>query len=196
MQVKNSEPHTGVGNSVEHRINGKLDPEARQALIATKARNNPKERFDNLLHHLTPELIPECLAKIPRKSAAGVDGMTADQALGNLDWLLPPILEAIHKGTYQAPSVRRVYVPKLNSGKRPIGIPPIIDRSVQAAISKILNEIYELLIWISSKDWMSSRTSNNQRIDAQVEARLCTRSGYSRFLWKLKQGLVKKVPES
>lgn len=141
--MRNSEPHTAVDNLVGRRINPGFDPESRRALIAAKARNNPKERFDNLLHHLTPSLILECLAKIPRKSATGVDGMTADQALENLDWILPPIMETIHKGNYQAPPVRRVYVPKLNNRKRPIGIPPVVDRAIQASMSKILNEIYE-----------------------------------------------------
>lgn len=141
--MKNSEPHSAVGNLTERRFSSGHDPESRRALIAVKARNNPKERFNNLLHHLTLDLVRECLAKIPRNSATGIDGMTADQALKNLDWILPPILKAIHEGNYQAPPVKRVYVPKGNGGKRPIGIPPIVDRAIQAAMSKILNEIYE-----------------------------------------------------
>jgi hypothetical protein len=75
-----------------------------------KARNQPKEKFVNLMHHLTFELVKECLEKIPRKSAPGVDGMTVATALENLDWLLPPILSAIHQGNYDAPPVRRVFV--------------------------------------------------------------------------------------
>jgi hypothetical protein len=47
------------------------DPVSRRAAIAAKARTNPKEQFNNLLHHLTYELVAECLAEIPRSSAAG-----------------------------------------------------------------------------------------------------------------------------
>jgi len=95
------------------------------------------------MHHLTFELVKECLENIPRKSAPGVDGMTVETALKNLDWLLPPLLDAIHQGRYEAPPVRRVFIPKSSGGQRPIGVPEIIDRAIQAAMAKILGEIYE-----------------------------------------------------
>ena len=69
--------------------------------------------------------------------------MTRDEALANLDWILPPILKSIHQGNYDAPPVRRVYIPKANGGKRPLGVPSIIDRAIQAATATILNQIYE-----------------------------------------------------
>lgn len=137
------EPNTASGNSDEHRNRTGLDPESKRALIAAKARNQPKVKFVNLMHHLTFDLVKECLEKIPRKSAPGVDGMTAETALENLDWLLPPLLKAIHQGQYEAPPVRRVHIPKANGGQRPIGVPEIIDRAIQAAMAKILGEIYE-----------------------------------------------------
>ena len=137
------EPNTASGNSAEHRNLPGLDPESKRALIAAKARSQPKEKFVNLMHHLTFDLVKECLEKIPCKSAPGVDGMTAEAALRNLDWLLPPLLKAIHQGRYEAPPVRRVHIPKANGGQRPIGVPEIIDRAIQAAMAKILGEIYE-----------------------------------------------------
>ncbi len=137
------EPNTASGNLVGHRHRPGLDPQSKRALIAARARNQPKEKFVNLMHHLTFELIRECLERIPRKSAPGVDGMTVETALENLDWLLPPILRAIHQGKYEAPPVRRVHIPKASGGTRPIGVPEIIDRAIQAAMAQILSEIYE-----------------------------------------------------
>jgi hypothetical protein len=96
--VKRQGPHTEVGDPSEHSGGWKEDPVSRRAAIAAKARMNPKEQFSNLLHHLTYDLIEECLHKIPRTSAVGIDGMTVDQARENLSWLLPPILQQIHKG--------------------------------------------------------------------------------------------------
>jgi group II intron reverse transcriptase/maturase len=116
---------------------------AKLALIAAKARNEPNVQFNNLLHHLTYELIEECLAKIPKNSAPGVDGMTVEQARQNLSWLLPPLLKQIHQGRYEAPPVRRVYIPKADGKQRPLGVPAVIDRAIQAATAKILGEIYE-----------------------------------------------------
>jgi group II intron reverse transcriptase/maturase len=89
------------------------------------------------------KLVEECLHKTPRNSATGVDGMTVTQARDNLNWLLPPLLQQIHKGQYEAPPVRRVYIPKADGGKRPLGVPQVLDRAIQKAAATVLNEIYE-----------------------------------------------------
>src|SRR5690606_3690396 len=102
------------------------DTSTRLARIAVKARMSRKERFNNLLHHLTPDLIIENLAKIPLKSATGVDKMTVGRVEKNLDWLLPPVMKQIHEGRYEAPPVRRVYIPKPDGRKRPIGVPTVL----------------------------------------------------------------------
>jgi retron-type reverse transcriptase len=125
-----------------HRA-GQLTQAQRRAQIAARARSQPKEKFSNLLHHLTPELITQCLSAIPGKSAAGVDEITVEEVKANLSWMLPPILKEIHQGRYQAPPVRRVYIPKPDGRKRPLGIPTVLDRAIQAAMAQILNQIYE-----------------------------------------------------
>lgn len=141
--MKKLEPYSEMGDSGRHR-EAEQDPQAiRRALIAVKARNNPKEQFNNLMHHLTPELVGSCLAKMPLKSAPGLDGMTVGQAEKNLAWLLPPILKQVHQGKYEAPSVRRVFIPKATGGQRPLGVPNVLDRALQGSVAKILNEIYE-----------------------------------------------------
>src|SRR5438046_3002703 len=141
--MRKTEPHTEAGNPVGPRAGERHDPVSRRAAIAAKARKNPKEQFNNLLHHVTYELIAECLSDVPQSSAAGVDGMSVKQARENLSWLLPPILKQIHEGRYTPPPVRRVYIPKADGSKRPIGVPAVIDRAIQGAMAKVLNEIYE-----------------------------------------------------
>jgi hypothetical protein len=141
--MRKSEPHTEAGNPAGPSAGKGHDPVSRRAAIAAKARTNPKEQFNNLLHHLTYELVAECLDEIPRSSAAGVDGMSVKQARENLSWLLPPILKQIHEGRYTPPPVRRVYIPKADGSKRPLGVPAVIDRAIQGAMAKVLNEIYE-----------------------------------------------------
>lgn len=135
------EPHTAVGDANKRR--GGSEPQSKRALIAARARLNPTEKFSSLAHHLDVDLIKEHLQKIPLKSATGVDGMTVEQARTNADWLLRPIMNQIHKGQYDAPPVRRVYIPKSDGRQRPIGVPQVLDRSIQGATATILNEIYE-----------------------------------------------------
>jgi group II intron reverse transcriptase/maturase len=69
--------------------------------------------------------------------------MTVETARQNLEWILPGIMKQLHEGRYEAPAVRRVYIPKADGGKRPIGVPQVIDRALQRATAGILNEIYE-----------------------------------------------------
>jgi len=132
-----------MGNLIERSIEIMNNPVSKRARIAAKARSNPKEKFGNLMHHLSHAMIEENLRKIPKNSAPGVDGMTVEQAQKNLSWLLPPLLSQIHKGQYLAPPVRRVLIPKTDGKQRPIGVPEIVDRSIQAGMAQILNEIYE-----------------------------------------------------
>lgn len=140
--MKTMGPHSAVEHRDQLSVNSD-QPKSKLALIAAKARSNPAERFNSLMHHVTPELIAECLEKIPLNSAAGVDGMNKAQARRSLTWILPPIMEQIYKGQYQAPAIKRVYIPKSNGGLRPLGIPGIVDRAIQSAVVCVLNEIYE-----------------------------------------------------
>ena len=141
--MKIEEPYTVVGNPSVLSNGAGNDPTSKRARLAVKARSNPKEQFTNLLHHVNYKLVEECLYKIPLKSASGVDGMKVGEARKNLNWLLPPLLEQIHKGQYEPPPVRRVYIPKTDGGKRPLGVPQVLDRAIQAATAKVLNENYE-----------------------------------------------------
>lgn len=55
--------------------------------IAVKARSDSKVQFTSLAHHLTPELLWECLHRIPNNSAAGIDGMSVKVAKESFnDW--------------------------------------------------------------------------------------------------------------
>jgi RNA-directed DNA polymerase len=113
------------------------------ARVAAVARSNPKLKFNNLMHHLTPELIKECIRAVPNSSAVGVDGMSKEQVEANLSQLIPAALKDMHKGAYVAPPVQRVFIPKADGKQRPIGIPTIFDRGCQAGMAKVLEGIYE-----------------------------------------------------
>lgn len=77
------------------------------------------------------------------KGAHGVDGMTVDELLQYLKENGGPLRQSILDGNYCPNPVRRVEIPKENGKKRKLGIPTVVDRVVQQAISQVLTPIFE-----------------------------------------------------
>jgi len=112
--------------------------------IAAKALKERSLVFTSITHHITKELIYESLNHISKSSAAGIDGMDVETAKKEFDQWSTEILAAIHRKSYKPPAVRRVWIPKPGKAeKRPIGVPCVIDRSLQRSTYKVLNAIYE-----------------------------------------------------
>jgi retron-type reverse transcriptase len=75
---------------------------------------------------------------------AGIDGKTKANFLGDLTGSLKCLQDSLRARTFEPMPVRRVYIPKPNSGKkRPLGIPILRDRIVQEALRMILEPIWE-----------------------------------------------------
>jgi RNA-directed DNA polymerase len=89
-----------------------LTMETKLEQIAAKARREPNLRFTSLAHHITRDRVLENLSKIPKWSAAGVDGQTVEVAKKSFDGWIEPMLQSIHREGYRAPDIRRVYIPK------------------------------------------------------------------------------------
>lgn len=77
------------------------------------------------------------------KGAPGVDKMTVEELGGYLFQNKDKIKELIRKRMYQPKPVKRVYIPKENGDKRSLGIPTVLDRTIQQAITQVLSPIYE-----------------------------------------------------
>ena len=77
------------------------------------------------------------------KGAHGVDKMEVGEMLNYLKTNGEAIKQAITEGKYKPNPVRRVEIPKDDGGKRPLGIPTVIDRLIQQAIAQVLSPIYE-----------------------------------------------------
>ena len=78
------------------------------------------------------------------KGAPGVDKRTVDELDSYFKKHQAEIKDAIMKMKYRPQAVRRVYIPKANGKKRPLGIPTVVDRVIQQAVTQVLMKIYDL----------------------------------------------------
>ncbi len=77
------------------------------------------------------------------KGSAGIDGMKTEELRDYIRSHPKEISESVRNGTYRPNPIMRVYIPKDNGEKRPLGIPTVKDRFVQQAIALVLSEEYE-----------------------------------------------------
>jgi RNA-directed DNA polymerase len=77
------------------------------------------------------------------KGAAGVDKISVKRFEAGKERYLRELEEDLRSGMYQASPVRRVYIAKSATKKRPLGIPVVKDRIVQTALKLVLEPIYE-----------------------------------------------------
>ena len=117
----------------------------KQERIAELARQSPQMAFTSLAHLMDLDWLTEAYRRTRKDAAAGVDGVTSAEYETDLEGNLQRLLDRVKSGTYRAPPVRRVHIPKGNSKTetRPIGIPTLEDKVLQRAIVMLLEPIYE-----------------------------------------------------
>jgi RNA-directed DNA polymerase len=77
------------------------------------------------------------------KGSHGIDGVSVERFAARQEFYLQELHEALKEGRYQPLPVKRVWIPKTGGGKRPLGIPAVKDRIVQAALKKVIEPIFE-----------------------------------------------------
>jgi RNA-directed DNA polymerase len=126
------------------RTTGLEEISPRLQRIAELARQTPKWVMTTLAHHIDVQWLHVAYDRTRKDGAAGTDGMTAEQYAENLEENLRSLLERFKSGSYRAPSLRRVYIPKGDGKKtRPIGIPTFEDKILQRAVAMTLEAVYE-----------------------------------------------------
>ncbi len=130
------EPEKPRGNAV--------DVSTRLCRIAEIAKRVPDECLVSLAHHIDVLWLQEAFERTRKGGGLGIDGQTADEYRKHLVENLESLKERAKSGTYHAPSVRRVYIPKPGSTEtRPIGVPTFEDKVLQRAVVMVLEPIYE-----------------------------------------------------
>lgn len=111
--------------------------------VRQAARKNGKLRFTALLHHVDIEQLRCSYNSLKKDAAAGVDGMTWEEYGRDLEGRLRDLHGRIHRGAYRAQPSRRVWIPKPDGRRRPLGIAALEDKVVQHAVGTVLNQIWE-----------------------------------------------------
>jgi retron-type reverse transcriptase len=109
------------------------------------------------------------------RGAAGIDGMTVGEFPAFIRQHWEEERSSLRRGTYQPKAVRRVEIPKATGGKRPLGIPTVLDRVIQQAIAQVLGPLFEPEFSAHSYGFRPGR-SGHQAIRAVQQA---AREGYT-----------------
>jgi group II intron reverse transcriptase/maturase len=80
---------------------------------------------------------------VTNKGASGIDEMTVDELGAYIKENEDAIVQSLRNRTYIPKPVRRVYIPKDNGKERPLGIPTVLDRTIQQAVAQPISDIYE-----------------------------------------------------
>ena len=137
---RESEPNEGKMGETQGSatVSTKIE---RIAKLAREIRDRP---LTTLAHHIDVDWLREAYRRTRKDGARGVDGQSAEQYAEHLEEHLRDLLERAKSGTYRAPPVRRVHIPKGDGSQtRPIGIPTFEDKVLQRAVAMLLEAVYE-----------------------------------------------------
>jgi len=111
--------------------------------VREAARGDSTLKFTALLHHANKDCLTEAFFNLKKTAAVGVDGVTWQEYERNLEVHIADLHDRLHRGAYRARPSRRVWIPKPDGRKRPLGIASLEDKIVQQAVLWVLQSIYE-----------------------------------------------------
>jgi group II intron reverse transcriptase/maturase len=145
--------------------------------IAKLSREMPGVALTALSHHIDVDWLREAYRRTRKDGAAGVDGQTADEYAEKLEENLQSLLDRAKSGTYRAPAVRRVHIPKGSGGTRPLGIPTFEDKVLQRAVAMALEAVYEQDFLDCSYGFRPGRSAH-QALDELQHQAVCMAGGW------------------
>jgi retron-type reverse transcriptase len=100
-------------------------------------------RLTNVAQYVDEELLRLAFRSLRKQAVPGVDRQSYEDYAAELDQNLKNVYARLKSGRYQAPMIRRAYIPKANGKLRPLGITTIEDRVVQKAVAWVLSAVFE-----------------------------------------------------
>ncbi|MBN1548790.1 MAG: group II intron reverse transcriptase/maturase [Syntrophaceae bacterium] len=117
--------------------------ETKLTLITRRAQEDKKCKFNNLMHLIDEGSLLESFRMLKKGKAAGVDGASMEDYKRDLEKNISGLLVRMKNMSYRPQPVKRVYIPKGNGERRPLGIPTVEDKLVQMCFCRILEAVYE-----------------------------------------------------
>ena len=99
--------------------------------------------FTSVYHLINEDMLKQCHKELDGSKAVGIDKVTKDEYGKNLDRNIKDLVQRLKNKSFKPLPSLRVYIPKANGKKRPLGIASYEDKIVQMAVKKILGAIYE-----------------------------------------------------
>lgn len=159
-----------VGTSSPNNVSTKQQRIAELAKVERRA-------LTTLAHHIDIEWLEEAFRRTRKDGAPGTDGVTASEYEPQLRGNLQRLLDRAKSGTYRAPAVRRVFIPKGDGQKRPIGIPTFEDKVLQRAVHMVLEPVYEQEFYDCSYGYRPGRSAH-QALKSLREQMMEMRGGW------------------
>jgi RNA-directed DNA polymerase len=151
----------------------------KQQRVAELAQQSPQMGFTSLAYLMDIDWLHEAFRRTRQDGAVGVDGQTGKDYERDLEANLQSLLDRAKSGTYQAPPVRRVHIPKGGSTTetRPIGIPTLEDKVLQRAVAMLLEPIYEQDFYDCSYGFRPGRSAH-QALEALWKQTMDSHGGW------------------
>jgi len=141
------------------------------------AKRSKTRRFHALYDKLfRPDFLEGALEQvIVNKGSPGVDNESIEDILARgKELVLRELHEQLKAGKYRPRKVKRIYIPKPDGRQRPLGIPTVRDRVVQASMKRLLEPIFEADFLDCSYGFRPNRSAH----DALEEIRQTMNAGY------------------
>lgn len=166
---------TPVQPALKAEQGGQYSPDAAgEAASVTAVKDNAHEEPTELLSAVLdrPNMLRAYARVLRNKGAPGVDGMAVAELGDYLKAHWSRHRQELLEGTYRPQPVRKVEIPKPGGGKRPLGIPTVLDRLIQQALHQVLSPVFEPGFSESSYGFRPGRNAGQAVLQAReyVEA--------------------------
>lgn len=152
-----------IGHLLRDRVELKGNVGAPSISMTSENEQNDQSKcqYELLERIISNDNLNEAYKRVKRnKGSHGVDKMGVDELLTYLKDNGNQLKQSILDGSYNPCPVRRIEIPKPDGKKRPLGIPTVVDRVVQQAISQVLSPIFEKTFSDNNFGFRPNRSAN------------------------------------